>query len=113
MLNRLLTDAFRFLARHPGVRNALVQQTARAVERELRPLVKAWLDGYRDAQREKEASLRRARVDQLRGQMLVMDAPDLLQVLEIVKSEPDSSVRAELLAFVQDRLEALRAGAGN
>jgi uncharacterized protein HemX len=113
MLNRLLTDAFRWLARNPRARNMVVQHAARAVVSELRPHVKSWLDAFADARREKEASLRRARLDQLRGQLVVMDIPDLLQILELLESEPDFSVRAEWIALVRARLEALRAGAGS
>lgn len=105
-----LVDILKWIWNTPAVRNALIRETGRYVDHTLIPAVRTGLDNYRAAVAAKEASKRKRRLDELRGQIAAYTVDECLQFLDILKEEPNDAVRAQIIELLADRLKALKGG---
>lgn len=107
----LLDSILTWIRNNPGTFQFLLRETATYVDRSVVPAVQRTLENYRLAVEAREEAERERRVNELRGQIAVYTVDECLQLLDCLKQESDTNVKAQIIELVADRLKALKGGA--
>jgi len=102
----LIDQILRWIWSTPVVRNVLI----RSVATEVGEVVHSLVAEYRAAARIKEAAARQAKLDELLGQTMKMQAPELEALLDALLKEPSAKGREDLIAAIRVRLDVFKKG---